>query len=118
MEYLPSVVAVTGELDLSSATKWEEEVEEAVRSSPAVILDLSRVGFVDSAGVRALFTMLRAAQSRGAPMLFAAPRDGSVRRLLEILDLESVVPVCDSVEDALRASRRAGREARPLTFRR
>jgi anti-anti-sigma factor len=103
MKHSPSVVAVRGELDLSTATRWEDDVERAVRDSPAVVLDLSMVGFVDSAGVRSLFTMLRLAASRDRRVVVVAPHDGQVHRLLEILDLESVVPVRESVWAALRS---------------
>lgn len=117
MEYSPSVVQITGALDVSTATRWEEDVEEVVRGSPAVVLDLTRVGFVDSAGVRTLFRVLRSAQSRESLMVFVAPRSGAVRRLLDILDLQSAAPLFDNVDAALRTCGRAGRSARPSQAR-
>ncbi len=114
MERSASVVAVTGELDLSTAAQWDEDVQAAARRSPAVVLDLSLVHFVDSAGVRALFGWVQSAERLGIPMVVVAPHDGPLWRLLDILDLESVVPICDSREDALEACKGPGKPG-PLT---
>jgi anti-anti-sigma factor len=113
MQTAPSVVEVTGELDLSTVARWEEDVEAVGRDSSVVVLDLSEVGFVDSAGVRTLFRLIRAAGMQGTRLLFVAPRDGSVRRLLEILDLSALTPVCESRAEAVRAGQKPG-TARPL----
>ena len=61
----PSVIEVTGELDLSTVARWEEDVEAAGHESAAVVLDLSDVRFIDSAGVRTLFKLVRALESEG-----------------------------------------------------
>jgi anti-sigma B factor antagonist len=103
MEKSPRVVALTGELDLSTVERWDEDVLAAARGSSAVVLDLSRVRFVDSAGVRTLFRWVQTAERRGILVIVVAPHDGPLWRLLDILDLESVAPICDSREDALEA---------------
>lgn len=51
----PSVIEVVGELDLSTVAHWEATVGRAARSTERVVLDVSRVEFLDSAGVHALF---------------------------------------------------------------
>ena len=91
-----------GELDLSTVARWEENVRAVGRDATVVVLDLSEVGFVDSAGVRTLFMLARDAASRGTRLLIVAPHDGAVRRLLDILSIESVTPVCESRAEALR----------------
>jgi anti-anti-sigma factor len=98
----PSVVEVKGELDLSTVARWEKNVEMVGRDASAVVLDLSEVGFVDSAGVRSLFRLARDAASRGTRLLIVAPHDGPVRRLLDILAIGSMTPVCESRAEALR----------------
>ena len=104
MKHLPSVVVVTGELDVSTSARWQEEVDTAGRDSAAVVLDLSAVPFVDSAGVRTLFRMLRGAESQGTRLVVVAPRNGPVHRLLDILDLGSVAPVFETRKQALGAT--------------
>jgi anti-anti-sigma factor len=102
MQKAPSVVEVTGGLDLSTVARWEEDVEAVGRDSAVVVLDLSAVGFVDSAGVRTLFRLVRDAASHGTRLLIVAPHDGPVWRLLDILSIESIAPVCESRAEALR----------------
>ena len=102
MQNSPSVVEVTGELDLSTVARWEEDVRAVGRDSAVVVRDLSRVGFVDSAGVRTLFRLASDAASRGTRLLVVAPHDTAVRRLLDILAIESITPVCESRTEALR----------------
>jgi len=114
MEPSLSVVAVIGELDLSTAARWDEDVQAATRGSSAVVLDLSRVRFVDSAGVRTLFRWVLTAERRGIRMVVVAPHDGPVWRLLDILDLESLAPVCDNREEAMQACEGSGKPD-PLT---
>jgi anti-sigma B factor antagonist len=106
MQKSPSVVEVKGELDLSTVARWEENVKAMGRDATIVVLDLSEVGFVDSAGVQTLFRLARDAASRGTRLLIVAPHDGAVRRLLDILAIESVTPVCESRAEALRLTYR------------
>jgi anti-sigma B factor antagonist len=97
------VVEVVGELDLSTVAHWEATVGRAARSATTVILDVSRVEFLDSAGVHALFRMLTTLQNQRKRLVIVAPQQGRVRRLLEILDLPSLAWVCDSLEEAVQA---------------
>jgi anti-anti-sigma factor len=96
-----SVVEVKGELDVSTVARWEAIVKG--RDADVVVLDLSQVGFVDSAGVRSLFRLAREAAGRGTRLLIVAPHDGAVRRLLDILSIGWVATLCESRAEALRA---------------
>ena len=108
METAVSFVGVTGELDLSTTARWDEDVQAAARQAPAVVVDLSQVNFVDSAGMRTLFLWAQAAQRRGIRIAVVAPHDGPLWRLLDILGLESVAPICDSRHDALEVVKGPG----------
>jgi anti-anti-sigma factor len=98
------VVEVVGELDLATVAHWEATVGRAARGADVVVLDVSRVEFLDSAGVHALFRMLTTLQARQKRLVIVAPPDGRVRRLLEILDLPSLAWVCDSLDEAYVAA--------------
>ena len=104
----PVVVEVVGELDLSTVAHWEATVGRAARSAELVVLDVSGVDFLDSAGVHALFRMLTSLQSQRKQLVIVAPKAGRVRRLIEILDLPSLASVCDTMEEALKSSRDTG----------
>ena len=71
-------IAVAGELDLSSALTFDEEVRRAEERKPrTIILDLRKLRFMDSTGLR----LIMSAQSR------ARTRD---RRLAIVLGSEPV----------------------------
>ena len=75
-----SVVAVTGVVDMLTAPDLEKAIAEAAKSSPtAVVVDMSAVEFLASAGMGVLI----AAQDELAPAIrFAVVADGPARELL------------------------------------
>jgi anti-anti-sigma factor len=105
MKQAVPVVEVNEELDLSTIARWEHDVEAAGRKSRTVVLDLTHVPFIDSAGVRTLFRWLHAAERVGIDLIVVAPRGSSVRRLLDILELESIAPVVDTCPSAATGQR-------------
>jgi len=97
-----AVVEFVGGLDLSSIGRWEAEVGKAASTSGTVVLDLTGVDFLDSAGVHGLFRMLAGLDGQGKRLVVVAPSDGRARRVLEILDVQSLVRLCESRDEALR----------------
>jgi anti-anti-sigma factor len=95
-----AVVDLVGGLDLGSVARWEAEVGKAASTSGTVVLDLTGVDFLDSAGVHGLFRILAALDGQGKRFVVVAPRHGRARRLLEILDLQSLVRLCESRAEA------------------
>ena len=64
-------VSLKGELDLSSVGKVEEELERVEAAEPSLlVLDLSKLSFLDSTGLRAVVTADERARTRRP-----APRD-------------------------------------------
>lgn len=102
----PRVVELVGELDLATVAHWEAEVEQAAAGTGLVVLDLSRIAFVDSAGVHSLFRMLATLGERSKRLVVVAPPESAVRRLLDILDLTALALVCDTRDEALGVSPR------------
>ncbi len=56
------LVVIAGEIDLSNAADLEDQVVEAAGGLPAVVVDLTAVTFLDSAGVRLLDHLVAARQ--------------------------------------------------------
>jgi anti-sigma B factor antagonist len=81
-------VAAAGELDMAAAFQLESGVDPLLADDAvdSVQLDLSEVGFVDSAGLGALLALRERAQDRGIALEIARPSD-PVRRLLELTGL-------------------------------
>jgi anti-sigma B factor antagonist len=78
------VLALHGELDLTSAPVFERELRTAESASPLrLVLDLSALDFMDSTGLRALLLARERAGGEGHTlMLRRGPRQ--VQRVLEL----------------------------------
>ena len=86
-------VALRGEIDLFVAS----ELSEALASIPEADcdelgVDLSRLSFIDSTGIRALITAAQAKETSGGVMILTAPRP-NVQRVFEIVRLSSIIPI-------------------------
>ena len=77
------VLAATGEIDLSSASRFAQELAKLVADGSGVALvDLSGVTFLDSSGVRELLGANREAEAMGMQLQLVNP--SACRRVLEI----------------------------------
>lgn len=78
------VLALRGELDLTSAPQFEQEVLTAAAGRPRrMVIDLSGLEFMDSTGLRALLIARERAQENGHELaLRRGPRQ--VQRVLEL----------------------------------
>ena len=104
------VIAVRGELDLSTASDLERPLEDAVSTGDAsVLIDLTECEFIDSTGialiVRAWQRLDRAADGEGSGRVVIASDNDQVRRVLEITGLELSIPIHSTRDQALAALR-------------
>jgi anti-anti-sigma factor len=77
------VVALAGEFDLASAQLVDEELARAQDSYPVVILDLSRVTFMDSTGLQVVLSVDERMRESGST-LRVVPGGPQVQRLFEL----------------------------------
>ncbi len=88
-------IALKGELDLSSASKLQEELRRAEASAPPVIvLDLSKLVFLDSTGLRCLVTADERAKGDGRRVVIVRGPD-PVQRVFSITRLEERLEMVD-----------------------
>ena len=94
------VVAAWGDLDLATAPRLADAIEAAARKEPAaLIVDLSRVDFLASAGMTVLITAHRdiAPSAR-----FGVVADGpSTSRPLKMIGIDTIVDVYRTLDEAL-----------------
>jgi anti-anti-sigma factor len=88
-------VALRGELDLSTVSKVEDELKVAEAESPGVIvLDLSRLSFLDSTGLRCLVTADQRAREDGRRLVLVRGPD-PVQRVFAITRLDERLEMVD-----------------------
>jgi anti-anti-sigma factor len=102
------VVAVRGELDLSTAPELEGPLEQAVGSGDtAVLIDLTECDFIDSTGIAMIvraWQRLDGDGGSGSRVVICSSND-QVRRVLEVTGLELSIPIHNSRDEALTALR-------------
>jgi anti-anti-sigma factor len=97
------VLAVSGEIDLATATAVERELCRAEESHDLVALDLSQVSFLDSAGLHAIVAANLRLRERGGRLLVVAGPP-YISRLFELTGLSDRL---DIVRDEAEVERLA-----------
>jgi len=92
------VLHVSGDLDLASAPRLEQELTEIV--ADPVVVDLSECTFLDSAGMGVLLASARALADSGRSLRVAASDPGLVR-VLQITAVDTLIAIHPDVESAL-----------------
>lgn len=90
------VLHLSGELDLSCAEGLERTiVSVCLGGATSIELELGKLTFVDSAGLRAMLTGRQACERRGCE-IFLTNCDDRIRRVLELTGMDSMLNVRSS----------------------
>ncbi len=95
-----TVVTLEGDLDKLTSDAARAELGRAV-GVERLLVDLSSVTFLDSAGLHVLFRLARGVMKSGGRLGVVVPAASPLRRVVEITNLGSVALVCGSVEDGV-----------------
>ena len=107
---LPGLATVTlpAEIDMTNADQVVAELSAAFEPGVRIVVaDMTATTFCDSAGVRGLTRVHHKAAGSGGRLHLAVVAGGAVSRVLELMDLTSVLHVYPSVDAA--AATNAGR---------
>ena len=103
------VARLEGDIDLANTPTLSAKVLESVpNDAVGLVVDLSAVRYIDSVGVRMLFTFVRSLHASRQGMAIALPHGAPVRKLLKITHLDEATVFRDSVDEAIDALREGG----------
>lgn len=93
------VARLTGEVDGSNAVELGRALAGRLPSAAhGLVLDLTEVAYLDSAGIELLFQLARRLGDRRQRLGLSVPAASPVRRVLEICDISSIAPMHESLE--------------------
>jgi anti-anti-sigma factor len=90
------VLTITGRIDSATARDFESELNSLTeKGKNNLVLDLSDVDFISSAGLRVLVTTRKAVRSAGGDLVMANPSD----RVIETLEIAGLDVLFEKYED-------------------
>jgi anti-anti-sigma factor len=96
-------VVLTGELDLSTIDRLEQELGRVEGAGPAVVaLDLSRLTFLDSSGLRVIVSADQRARRENRRFVVVRGPD-TVQRVFSITRLDEQLELVDDVAELTQA---------------
>jgi anti-sigma B factor antagonist len=100
----PNVLPLEGEIDLHVSPRIAVSLAQLIEKKPAkLIVDLSRVSYVDSSGLAVLIEGMQGVEEYGGVFAIAGMQE-TVRSIFEIARLDQVFRIFPDVDSALAAS--------------
>jgi anti-anti-sigma factor len=98
------VARLRGELDASNAARLATPIYEFVSNhEPGLVVDLTDIRYLDSAGVRLLFELAGRLDRRQLELHVVAAEDTHVSEVLDVVAIQDVARVHPSLPEALAA---------------
>jgi anti-anti-sigma factor len=95
-----TIAAIGGEIDVSNSNELEHELLTLRSVGAALIIDLSRVDFLDSSGLAILHNLAHRLRHRSLRLVIVCAPTCHARRVIELTGLGLEVPVVDRRDDA------------------
>ena len=96
------VARLTGELDLSNTDNIAGALREAVPNSAlALIVDLTEVDYLDSAGIHLVYELRERLRARGQALRLVVPADSAANDTLRLAGVSGHVATFETVEAAI-----------------
>jgi stage II sporulation protein AA (anti-sigma F factor antagonist) len=97
------VVGIVGELDHHTAEYVRQKIDGEILKSTTknLILDFSKVSFMDSSGIGVIMGRYKNMSNLNGKLIITSP-GSQIKRVLEMSGMLKVIPMLDSVEEALK----------------
>jgi anti-anti-sigma factor len=96
------VARIRGEIDMSNVGELTMTLKNAVvQTAAGLVVDFSTTEYLDSAGLHFIFDLGKRLRDRGQRLYLVVPDDSPVAAVLDIVNVESLAPRCESLELAL-----------------
>ena len=95
-----TVVELVGDIDAKTTSEIQELVLSLAQSDSKIILDLSRVAYMSSAGLRMLLLLYRTVTAKQGKIILVGLRE-EIRDTMAVTGFLDFFTTCDDVESGL-----------------
>jgi anti-anti-sigma factor len=95
-------VILDGRLDIDGAAAVDIKMTEIASASKALLVDLQKVSYLGSMGLRSLIAPAHAIKRRGGKMVLFGPNE-FVEKVLKASGVDALIPVHSELQNALAA---------------
>ncbi len=93
-------VVLDGRMDIAGAAAVDLKMNLIAGSAKKLLIDLEKVAFLGSMGLRSIVTPARAVKSRGGKVVLLAPNE-MVESVLKTSGIDTLLPVCHDLDAAI-----------------
>ena len=98
------VLRLMGDIDASEVDAVNSQILGAVHNDAhGIVVDLSKVTYLDSAGIQMLFDLIRRFHAARQGVAVAVPGDSPLATLLKITHVHEACPVAASIAECIEA---------------
>ena len=100
------VARIRGEVDMSNVGELSNALQNAVaQTAPGLVIDFSATDYLDTAGLHFIFDLGKRLRDRGQRLYLVVPPGSPVATLLDIVNVDTLAPRCETLEQALERLR-------------
>lgn len=99
------IIKPNGRVDGQNAQQFHIDLESKLEGSEqAVVIDMSGIGYISSAGLRAILLLAKTMRTRETDFVLCS-LEGAVKQVFQISGFDKFVPLHDSLATALESVR-------------
>jgi anti-sigma B factor antagonist len=103
------IARLEGDIDLANTPTLSTTILEAIPNDAlGLVVDLTAVRYIDSVGIRMLFTFVRSLHASRQGMAVVVQPDSPVRKLLKITHFDEATALRTTIDEAIVALRETG----------
>jgi anti-anti-sigma factor len=96
------IARIRGEIDMSNVGELSLTLQNSVvQTAAGLVIDFTQTEYLDSAGLHFIFDLGKRLRDRGQRLYLVVPPGSPVAAVLEIVNVDSLAPRSDTLQDAL-----------------
>ncbi len=97
-----AIIAIEGQIDSKTAPEAQEQLLPLVQTHQHIVMDLNRLTFMSSAGLRIMLLLYRQATDRSGKVAILGLSD-PIKDTMQATGFLDFFPICDTIEAATQA---------------